>query len=273
VTNANRHLNADFVLNFDLEDFFPSIHFGRVKGLFESKPYNLPEAVAVTLAQVCCHNALLPAGAPTSPTISNMLCAKMDSQLKRLAIDCGCTYTRYADDVTLSVRHGRFPPPVCYRDPTTQRPIIGQEIVKIVTDNGFKINSSKTRLLPRGYRQEVTGLIVGAHANVKRDYIRHVRGMLHAAERWGVEGASAQFRIGLHRKQTLKTPDYLRVLRGKIDFVGSVRGRDDFIYFRMMRRYLALVPTARVRRIVAGPTASPEVIESAVWLLDRSAAA
>jgi RNA-directed DNA polymerase len=98
VTNARRHLQKRLVLNFDLENFFPSIHFGRVKGLFQGKGYMLPEQVATTLAQICCDKGVLPIGAPTSPVLSNMVCAQMDSRLKRLAMGSGCTYTRYADD-------------------------------------------------------------------------------------------------------------------------------------------------------------------------------
>jgi len=32
VTNAKNHRNRRYVFNIDLEDFFPSIHFGRVRG-------------------------------------------------------------------------------------------------------------------------------------------------------------------------------------------------------------------------------------------------
>jgi|SRR5580704_6211540 hypothetical protein len=48
-------MGCELVFNFDLEDFSPSIHFGRVMGLFGKKPYALPEQVALTLAQICCH--------------------------------------------------------------------------------------------------------------------------------------------------------------------------------------------------------------------------
>jgi RNA-directed DNA polymerase len=265
VTNANKHLNKEFILNLDLQDFFPSIHFGRVRGLFAGKPYGLPDGVAVTLAQICSHNKALPAGAPTSPTVANMVCAQMDAQLKRLAINFGCTYTRYADDVTFSVKRGPFPPAICYRDPTTRQPVVGTEIVKVLVTNGFQINTTKTRLLPRGHRQEVTGLIVGARANVNRKFVRHVRGMLHAAKKFGLESAAAHF---TDRKQRLGPAEFKRILRGKIEFVGAVRGRDDIIYFRLLQRFLKEVPSARSRRIIVGGNASPEVIETAIWLLD-----
>ena len=100
-TNAQQHTRKRWVFNVDLEDFFPSINFGRVRGMFMAKPYLLPEKVATVLAHLCCHNGQLPQGAPTSPIISNMICAKLDSQLQQLARTTRSAYTRYADDITL----------------------------------------------------------------------------------------------------------------------------------------------------------------------------
>jgi RNA-directed DNA polymerase len=269
VTNAQRHTDRDMILNFDIEEFFPSIHFGRVKGLFEGKPYSLPEPASITLAQICCHSGALPIGAPTSPTVANMICAQMDSQLKALAQNFGCTYTRYADDITFSVRRGRFPPMLTYRDPNTSHWILGDEIIKVVSANGFKINASKTRVLRRGSRQEVTGLVVGHRVNVKRTYIRRVRAMLHACERFGVPAASHHFQTKYDRKQRLAPANFARVLRGKIEFIGAVRGRDDLIYLAMMSRYLKLDSGARMKPVEVSENAQRDVIERAIWLLEE----
>jgi len=38
VDNALAHRRRRWVLNVDLENFFPSIHFGRVQGLFMGRP-------------------------------------------------------------------------------------------------------------------------------------------------------------------------------------------------------------------------------------------
>src|SRR5262249_40547001 len=81
--NADRHLRRRHVLNVDLKDFFPSINFGRVRGLFIS--LKAAPAAATVLAQICCHRGALPQGAPTSPVVSNMICARMDRQLLSLA--------------------------------------------------------------------------------------------------------------------------------------------------------------------------------------------
>jgi RNA-directed DNA polymerase len=270
VSNAEQHLEKGLLLNFDLENFFPSIHFGRVLGMFESKPYSMPHDVAITLARVCCHEGALPIGAPTSPIVANMICAQMDSQLKHLAIECGCRYTRYADDATFSTRYDRFHPSIAYKDTSTKKWIIGDGIVKIIGTNTFKINPSKTRVLARGYRQEVTGLIVGQKVNVKRKFLRQVRAMLHAAELYGVPAAETEFHSKYDRKQRLKgRPDFLKVLRGKIEFLGAVRGRDDIIYLRLADRYLKLDVKAKFRPVLVSPKASIHVLERAIWLLEQ----
>jgi RNA-directed DNA polymerase len=107
VTNAENHVKRRYVFNLDLKDFFPSIHFGRVH--FRAHPYNLNYKVATVLAQICSQPTGLPQGAPTSPIVSNMLCARMDSQLQTLAKRHYCYYTRYADDLTFSTSRRKFP--------------------------------------------------------------------------------------------------------------------------------------------------------------------
>jgi RNA-directed DNA polymerase len=269
VTNAGRHTGSGLILNFDLEDFFPSIHFGRVMGLFAGKPYLLPESVAITVAQICCYQGALPAGAPTSPTVANMICAQMDMQLKKLAIDSGAYYTRYADDITFSTRHDRFHPSIALRSTATRKWALGDGIVDIIRSNGFKIQERKTKVSRRGQRQEVTGLVVGSRLNVKRSVVRQARAMLHATEKWGVEAAARQFHARHDKKQRKGKADFLRVIRGKIEFIGFVRGRDDLIYLRLMERYLRLDKKAKMRPVFTSSRSSREVLEMAIWVLEE----
>jgi RNA-directed DNA polymerase len=65
VTNAAPHRARRYVLNFDLQDFFPSINFGRVRGFFvKSSAFRLNKDVATIIAQIACHNNALPQGSP-----------------------------------------------------------------------------------------------------------------------------------------------------------------------------------------------------------------
>ncbi len=260
-TNASRHLNCHVLLNFDLADFFPTINFGRVKGLFESKPHYLPYAVSVVLAQICCHNKALPAGAPTSPTVANMICAQMDSHLRKLAARHNCTYTLYADDITISNRDEKLDKSIAVHDDIAKKWFVGDEVEKIVKNNGFTINASKTRVRSRHGRQQVTGLIVNERLNVKRRFVRQVRAMLHAWKQWGEAAAAAEFQATYDRKQRAqKKPDFKRVVRGKLEFIGFVKGRDDAIFLSLIERYAKLDSDAKIRPVTATTRATDNIL-------------
>lgn len=53
--NAQNHCKQENVLKIDLKDFFEQIHFGRVRGLFINKPYEIGEEAAMVLAQLVCY--------------------------------------------------------------------------------------------------------------------------------------------------------------------------------------------------------------------------
>ncbi len=52
-SNAHQHLHSSVVMNLDLKQFFPSITFARLYGLFQRKPYSLPSNVATMIARLC----------------------------------------------------------------------------------------------------------------------------------------------------------------------------------------------------------------------------
>jgi RNA-directed DNA polymerase len=229
ITNASQHLRQRYLLNIDIKDFFPSINFGRVRGLYMALPYRCTEEVATVLAQICCYENQLPQGAPTSPIVSNMICAQLDSQLQNLAKKYHCIYTRYADDITFSTSKPKFPPQLSYFSDKLEKLVIGDELEQIIEKNGFSINESKTRLKTRYKRQEVTGITVNEKLNVKRKAIRQIRAMLHAWEKYGLEEAQSEFLKRFDKKQYFHKhqPSFKYIVRGKIEFIGRVRGRDD----------------------------------------------
>ncbi len=143
-TNAQLHEGQKYILNIDLKDFFPSINFGRVRGMFMAFPYNLPPRVATILAQICCYDNGLPQGAPTSPIVSNMICSKLDSELQRLAKRRKCTYSRYADDITFSTSADIFPNMLATQEglnPSTL--IIGDELKEVIEKTAFGLTKKK----------------------------------------------------------------------------------------------------------------------------------
>ncbi|HZU32013.1 MAG TPA: reverse transcriptase domain-containing protein [Candidatus Angelobacter sp.] len=267
-SNAKRHLDAEWLLNFDLADFFPSIHFGRVRGLFSQKPYSLPVEAAQALAQICCYEKALPAGAPTSPMIANLVCAQLDAQIKGLAKQYGCIYTRYADDITISTRTPRLAPQIAFRDPVAKRWQIGDELKNIVASNLFSINEKKTHVRPKSSRQEVTGIRINEGLNVSRNLVRQVRAMLHAWETYGENAANTEFLAKYNKQRNPKrTPEFRAVLRGKLEFIGFVKGRDNDIYVRLLNRFLFLDDLLAAKPILITHKAGDEAIKQAVWLL------
>ncbi|MCL4250171.1 MAG: TIR domain-containing protein [Anaerolineae bacterium] len=242
VTNAMRHLGQRYVCNVDIQDFFPSINFGRVRGMFGAYPYYLNEHVATLLAQLCCHENQLPQGAPTSPIISNMICARMDSELQQLAKRHYCIYTRYADDITFSTRRSEFPSAIAQYVDSSVRVEAGEELLEVIEGNGFTLQPTKGRLLSRKHRQEVTGLIVNKRLNTRRKFIRQIRGMLHAWEKYGLEAAQAEFekRYNQQVSNSVGVRRFEVVLKGKLNFLKMVRGADDLLYLKYADWYQRL---------------------------------
>jgi len=241
-TNAEQHVKQRFVLCVDIEDFFHSINYGRVWGLLQAVPYNLPQDVATVLAQICCHNNRLPQGAPTSPIVSNMLCAKLDSNLLRLAQENKCIYTRYADDLTFSTSMRQFPDELATEGEDGDIEA-GTDLREVVNENGFELNEDKTRLQHEDYRQMVTGLVVNEFVNVPREFVQEIRAMLHSWDVHGYEAAEEEFLQEYdtkNRNPEKGEPVFSRVIRGKLGFLSMVRGEDDSVYKKYLRKYARL---------------------------------
>jgi RNA-directed DNA polymerase len=240
-TNASPHIRRKWVLGVDIEDFFPTIHFGRVRGLFLAHPFNCAPEVATVLARICCSNGSLPIGAPTSPVVSNMICVGLDRELQRLAQRTGCWYTRYADDMTFSTNRVEFPIELAFKDGDGDVQL-GDDFLRILRTNKFTPNSSKTRLRSRFDRQVVTGVVVNERPNVPRTYVKRVRGMLHAWNVYGLDAAQERFvevwkEKGKHPAARDRYPDarpnFKDVLLGRIAYLAMIRGPSD----AMVRRF------------------------------------
>jgi RNA-directed DNA polymerase len=181
ISNAAQHHHRRWVFNVDLKDFFPSINFGRVRGFFiKDKNFLLNKDVATILAQIACDGAALPQGSPCSPVISNLITHVMDMHIVRLAAAVGCTYSRYADDLTFSTSKPDFPEDIALQSEADKNVWeAGAKLSEIIAHCGFVINESKTRMRYRDSRQDVTGLIVNRKVNVRHEYRHTVRAMVH----------------------------------------------------------------------------------------------
>lgn len=231
LTNARPHVGRDVVINLDLKDFFPSIDDRRVKGLFQGLGYY--EATAQTLALIATEpdadeieidgkrawiarggRRRLPQGAPSSPAITNLLCRRLDRRLSGLARKLGFTYTRYADDLTFSTSG----------EPARKVGTLLRAVRDVVRAEGFELHPDKTRVMRKGARQEVTGLVVNERLGVPRAAIRKARAALHRASSRGL----ASMRFGSGRNP-------LAALRGFAQFVAMLdKAQGDDLKRRVM---------------------------------------
>lgn len=241
VDNAKKHVGHHYVLNMDLKDFFHTFDRNRVKMGFMFEPFNLngdKEPLAFLLASLCTHpfeidgeeKTVLPQGSPTSPTLTNILCKKLDRRLTGLANRFGATYTRYADDITFSS------PDNIYTDEA-----FNNELKRIIEDDQkLVINPKKTRLQKAGYRQEATGLIVNDKVNVRRRYVKQIRMWLYLWEKWGYEVAQQKFLNDyIADKGHVKNINthLINVLDGKLEFLKMVKGAEDTTYIGLKERF------------------------------------
>jgi hypothetical protein len=180
-TNARLHRQKRFVFNVDLENFFGSFNFGRVRGFFiADRHFRLDPAVATAIAQIACFKNGLPQGSPCSPVISNLIGHVMDIHLVSLARTAGVTYTRYADDLTFSTNRPEFPKQIAVfcagKYPKWEA---GSSLKHITAHSGFALNEQKTRMQYCDERQMVTGLVVNVKTSAPIEYRRQVRQLVH----------------------------------------------------------------------------------------------
>lgn len=170
VTNARPHTGKRFVLNIDLKDFFPSISFNRVVGLYQN--LGMDRNAARLLARATTYKGALPQGAPTSPDIANLVCRTLDKRLEGFCKIRQWSYTRYCDDITIS------------GDTCTDGAM--DTLRTIIESEGFRINEDKTRMRMSHQRQTVTGVVDNERPNLEISERRKLRTICHQL-RWNPE--------------------------------------------------------------------------------------
>lgn len=241
-TNAIVHKGANYIVNIDLKNFFDNIHFGRVRGMFMSPPFSFSDYIATNLAKVTCYEKKLPQGAPTSPTISNIICYRMDRKLAHLCNKYNCRYTRYADDITISTKMLYLPKEIAkFRD---KQVILSNNITDIIKSEGFIINNDKLRISPNFDRQEVTGLIVNKKINIQKVYIKKLRALLNNISKYGFYLVGCKyFEKTLNDCSNIRFVEhkFINVIKGKIEFLKMIRGIDDYVYIKYASLFNELI--------------------------------
>ncbi|MGH7136590.1 MAG: reverse transcriptase family protein [Pirellulales bacterium] len=188
---AEPHARQRVVLRMDLADFFPTIRWRRVMAVFLTAGY--PDSVAALLTGLCTNRVStelwmsldiplakrrrldllysephLPQGAPTSPALSNLIAFRLDCRLAALAGSADARYTRYADDLAFSGG-----------DLERSARRFHVQVAAIALEEGFTINTRKSRIMRSGTRQRLAGVVVNRHPNLERRQYDRLKAMLH----------------------------------------------------------------------------------------------
>jgi len=194
LTNALPHVGQAVLINLDLENFFPSISYPRIKGIYRQLGYSEEVATLCALLSTEAPTAAyeldgqryfvktapaeLPQGAPTSPALSNLLCRRLDKRLRGAAAKLGFVYSRYADDLTFSAASA---------DNQTIKQLLWR-VRKIIAAEGLKVHPRKTQVMRRHQRQEVTGVVVNERPSVCRKELKRFRALLFQIGKDGPSG-------------------------------------------------------------------------------------
>jgi retron-type reverse transcriptase len=236
VSNASFHLNKSVVINIDLKNFFPTITFARVRGLFENFGYStqISTIFAILLTEpvqekvvvdgkeyfIYLGERTLPQGSPASPMVSNLICRKLDNRLSGLAKSLGFVYSRYADDLSFSAES--------YKN--ISKILFWIDIV--VQEEGFTVHKEKTQVMRKGSSQKVTGIVVNEKLSIPRKDLRRFRALLHQIEKSGLEGKSWQG----------KSKNLMATLWGYANFINMVDSKKGEIYLDRVKRVLEKYP-------------------------------
>ncbi|MFW6016387.1 MAG: retron St85 family RNA-directed DNA polymerase [bacterium] len=166
-TNAEKHVGNRFFICLDIKDFFGSISAKWVYNLFKSVGYG--EHISHILVNYCTYKKALPQGGVTSPALSNILCKRLDRRILGYVGARNITYTRYADDITISGNDMGI--------------LIGclEFVERIIKSEGFTLNYNKFRVLRPGRQKKVTGMIINDDNKVTigRKKVRELRAAIY----------------------------------------------------------------------------------------------
>lgn len=145
IQNAQQHIGHQYFLTIDLKKFFPNISHHQVNRMFVENGFS--HCVARILTQLSTHQYSLPQGAPSSPTIANLVFKQTTDKLQEFSENNRITFTSFLDDLTFSSNY-------CFKKSIPQ-------IIDLIKAGGF-FPSYKKIHYRKGY-SEVTGLFVKPH--------------------------------------------------------------------------------------------------------------
>ncbi|MES3030806.1 MAG: reverse transcriptase family protein [Patescibacteria group bacterium] len=206
IENASAHIKSSFMINLDIKDFFPSVHYTKILQLYLDMGFS--RDLAKKLCEITTLKYSLPQGAPTSPYLSNLVLQNLDKRLMLLSRKNRLIYTRYFDDITISG--------------SNQAHKIKGTVEKIITAEGYKIKRSKVFIYNKGENKKVTGILIKPDRTLDLEDRDLLKKYLQDLKEKGLPALESS--LIEKEKQSL---------RGKISFLKSVNNEEGEAFSRL----------------------------------------
>lgn len=180
--NAKVHAGERWILKLDFINFFHSI----TPRDWDRTVRNIDDLAGWKADRTAFHHLFfwgadqrlpkcLSIGAPTSPSLSNLVCLKLDEWMAKEATARGIKVTRYADDITLSATNL----PVLRK---FERDLEG--VLKRNKGLHLRLNPKKRGIYGPGERKLVTGLVLTPDGSVSigRARKREIHSLIHSSK-------------------------------------------------------------------------------------------
>lgn len=260
LTNAQEHLGRKHIVKIDLKDYFGQVSTKRVEGVLRS--IGLRSDVSRVIANLCTLRGSLPQGAPTSPTLANMVTFRLDRKLVDFSKTRRLRYSRYADDLVFS-SYSR--PRIIDKSIESDYAKLNlsdldDDLLAIFQHEGFELNEEKLYYCGRSSRRTVTGYTINERVNVPRRHVRRIRATLHNVKK---NGYDAEQRFFSQKTRSIKSLS--QSLRGQIEWIAFAKGRSDPVF----RSYAEKYNKTFSHKIVVGPDLS-KLADLSTWVLETS---
>lgn len=215
--NAERHAKSNSILKLDFQQFFPSIkvldweRFAKRTPNAEIQPGDIRLYSQIMFWGQQKRSTIprcLSIGAPTSPSLSNILLFDLDVALSSEAERIGVIYTRYADDITVS---GPTVDLILAFEKITRRTVKALRHPKLI------FNEEKRGVFKKGQRRLVTGLVItpAGGISVGRERKRLISSMLHRSSKELLDQIERSRLKGLLGFCVANEPNFLGRMREK----------------------------------------------------------
>lgn len=144
ITNAEKHQDNNFVKTMDISKFYDSVQKKYIYHMFTDK-FKMAEDISRLMTNLVTYKGVLPTGSPSSQLIVYWSYSDMFEKIREIAIEKGCLFTLYVDDMIFS---SKYPIERELRD----------SVAKILKHNGLKAKNSKDHYYQSNKLKVITGV-------------------------------------------------------------------------------------------------------------------